>query len=526
MRTGDDLYPMRMEKLCLLSNVAKLLTEVPFGAIMDTNILGKVWLLRMKKRGFLAGFAEWYLDGGALKTLGRTIIIIGIIAALIFYGVGKVQMEQAASAERELRYEAAYEAQQEKEYKALVKEAEKAAKNGTEAPEVPEDASQLVLAKPPKVARNVSNFYGDFFLNYVVWAVLILVVALAVGLLLIKWEKLLAWYLTGGVMKTIGRTLTIIGIIVALVFTSIGVVDMYTKAEAQREEKYATAYEKAQKNELKALQKAAKEAEKAGLEVPEVPESHEGLEVVIEPVALPMDDQVSGFLTTHLLRAIIALVAGVGLGWIVSSIPAWIVALKAAGPRRVIAGAFFWLGAVIAVVFLLLGLVRILGINKSTLPEVGKILFEEYLIWSVIALGSGIAIRWMILKLDETQKHAFESVGLKLRGAGKALFCITLVLFAVLLILTACALVFSKWWLAAGLLIGAVVALACGWVCSLALEALGTTTMIMEPQAKEAEAREFARRNAKVWICPECGTENLRSAVTCSNCSEIKPTHD
>ena len=70
------------------------------------------------------------------------------------------------------------------------------------------------------------------------------------------------------------------------------------------------------------------------------------------------------------------------------------------------------------------------------------------------------------------------------------------------------------------------VALACGWVCSLALEALGTTTMIMEPQAKEAEAREYARRNAKVWICPECGTENLRSAVTCSNCSEIKPTYD
>ena len=66
----------------------------------------------MKKRSVLSGLADWYLDGGALKTIGRTILILGIVFALVWIGIGRVEMDRAATAEQKILYERAFAEQQ------------------------------------------------------------------------------------------------------------------------------------------------------------------------------------------------------------------------------------------------------------------------------------------------------------------------------------------------------------------------------------------------------------------------------
>lgn len=339
-------------------------------------------------------------------------------------------------------------------------------------------------------------------------------------------RKFLDWLLAGGVMKTIGRSVTLLAIIAALVITAIGVVNMYQDAAADRDAAFEKAYTKQQSKEYKAKQKENDKAIKAGQEPPHVlPENVEDYEVENVPVVkLSLDDHIGPFITKWLLWAIVVLAAGILVGWIISNILGWFAAMKAAGPVRVTAGVFLWAGLLIAAGFLIAGLVEILQINKSTLPEVGKILMEKYLVWSVVAAGTGYAINWMILRSGAVQQNAFDSVGLKLRAISKVLFYVTLVAFAALAIATVCMLVLSKWTVAAILGGCAVVALVGGWIGSTALEALGTCTMIMEPQAKEAEAREHARRHAVTWVCPVCGKEHARSVATCE-CGAVKPVH-
>ncbi len=338
-------------------------------------------------------------------------------------------------------------------------------------------------------------------------------------------RKFADWLLAGGVMKTIGRVITLVGIIVALVITAIGVVEMYQAAEADRQVAFDKAYVKQQKKEYKAKQKENDAAIKEGKEPPHVlPENQEDYVVEEVPVVkLSLDDHIGPFLTKYFVWAVVALAAGVFIGWVIGNIPLWLAAMKAAGPVAVIAGALFWLGAVIAACFLLAGLWEILQINKSTLPEVGKILMEKYAIWSVIALGLGIALRWLILNLVKTQRKAYESVGAKLRVISKAIFYVTLCIFPLVVIGAACAAVFSKWALALGVLAGAVALLGAGWLLSLCLEALGTCSLIMAPQVQEAEAREHAYRHATTWICPVCGLEHANSVGACPECGAVRP---
>lgn len=340
-------------------------------------------------------------------------------------------------------------------------------------------------------------------------------------------RKFMDWLLAGGVMKTIGRCVTLVAIIAALVITGIGVVKMYQAAEADRVVAFEKAYTRQQSKEYKAKQKENDKAIKAGEEPPhDLPENVEDYVVEDVPVVkLSLDDHIGPFITQWLVWAIAVLAVGILIGWIISNVLGWFAAMKAAGPVRVTAGAFLWAGLLIAAAFLIAGLIEILQINKSTLPEVGKILMEKYLVWSVVAAGTGYAINWMILRSVQTQTNAFEGVGVKLRGVGKALFYLTLVAFAALVIVAVCMLVLSKWTLAAILAGCAVAVLVGGWIGSIALEALGTCTMIMEPQAKEAEAREYARRHADSWVCPVCGKEHARHVVTC-DCGGVKPVHD
>ncbi|MBR3765136.1 MAG: hypothetical protein IKK57_11390 [Clostridia bacterium] len=330
-------------------------------------------------------------------------------------------------------------------------------------------------------------------------------------------------------MKTIGRVIMLVGIIAALVITGFGVVDMYKAAAADREVAYEKAYVKQQKKEYKAAKKANDDAEKAGEELPypNLPATQEEWEVVELPVVkLSFDDHIGPFITGFVSWAILVLAGSIFIGWCIGSIPAWIAGMKAAGPVRVIAGAIFWAGVVIAVCFVGAGLLRILKINKSTLPEVGKILFEEYAVYGVIAIGSGFAIRWFILNLVDTQRKAFDRTGSKLRFVARCLFCLTLIAFAALVIAGLCTLCYSKWAVGIGVLVGAVAVLVGGWVGSLALEALGTCTLIMEPQVRAAEEREHDMRNAVIWVCPVCGQENARSIGECVKCGETKPVRE
>lgn len=341
-------------------------------------------------------------------------------------------------------------------------------------------------------------------------------------------RKFTDWLTAGGMMKCIGRTITLIAIIAALVITGVGVVNMYQDAEADRVVAYDKAYTKQQSKEYKALKKENDKAIKEGLEPPhDLPENVEDYQVVELPVVkLSLDDHVGPFITKYIVWAVVVLAAGIFLGWVVSNVADWIKAMIAAGFVRVIAGVFLWAGLVIAAVLVIMGLVRILQINKSTLPEVGKILMEGYVFWAVIAAGVGYALQWMILKAHSTQQRAFEGVGGKLRLWGRALFYLTLVAFAALVITALCLATLTQWMNVLWTAIAAVAVLACGWCGSLILEALGTCTMIMEPQVKEAEARAHALRHADTWVCPSCGNIVARHMATCEQCGEAKPVHE
>ncbi len=462
-------------------------------------------------------------DDNGLKGVGRLLIVTGLVIALVWTGIGQIEKNQAAFDEREMLYERAYVEQQEKDYKKLDSAAKAAARKGEEPPYVPASASELTLEKPPKVLVEDDNYSGTYILNYALPAYVVMGLLVVLGFVLCNTDKVTAWFAQGGVMKKIGRTLTVLGVIVAIVFAAMGVVNMYEDATEAQQLKYYKKYIKQQDKEFTALEKAARAAEKAGEPAPDMPEDASGIVTAVEPVELSLDDHITGFITGCFFHALIALVAGIGSGWIVSNVVDWFKALVKAGPRRVIAGVCFWIGALVAVYFLAIGLIRILQIEKSTLPAVGEILMSEYVIWSVVALGIGVALRWMILKLPSTVNDTFGSVGSKLRFSGRALFVLTLVAVPVMLILAATMLITGKWMMGAAMILGTVVVFACGWVGSLVLDSLGTSTMIMEPQAQAAEAREHARRNASTWVCENCGTVNPRSAVTCSECGDTKP---
>lgn len=329
-------------------------------------------------------------------------------------------------------------------------------------------------------------------------------------------KKFLDWLTDGGAMKMIGRIVMLVGIIAALVIVGIGVKEMYAAAIVERDEDYVKAYEKQQKSELKAMEKENRAAEKAGEELPHVlPESYKDI-VLAEPpvVKLDLEEHLGDFVTGYLGWAIIPLAAGIFLGWVIGNLVPWFKAMQAAGPVRVTAGAFFWGGVVIAAGFLLAGLWHILNINSSTLPEVGAILTENYLIWSVAALGCGFGVQRAILKTGKEREAIFAVE--KGNTIGKYAF---LVLFiAAPFVVTACVMAAIRF----GWVVGLIALLVYGIVLAGAWMLSGTCPLIRTQEEIEAER---ARRARTSWICDECGTENPRSVATCSKCSAIKPEH-
>lgn len=330
-------------------------------------------------------------------------------------------------------------------------------------------------------------------------------------------RKFIDWFLSGGVMKTIGRGFLLVGIVAALVIAGMGFADMYTKAVEAREVAQEKAYTKAQKNEFNKRERANKTATRNGEELPypDLPATmEEYTPEVVEKVKLDLEAQLGGFITGYLGWALLPLVAGIFLNWILGNIIPWFQAMKAAGPVRVTAGAIFWISVVIAAVFLVVGLWEILNIRKSTLPEVGKILMEKYLIWSALALGCGYGIQQVILKFGKTHEAVFASE--KFNAATKWLYLI--VLFAWPFVVAGCViLAILKGWVP-GVIALAVygVLLVAAWLVS------GVCPFV---RTKEEIAADAERRARTSWVCESCGMENPRSAALCDQCGAVKPTH-
>ena len=332
------------------------------------------------------------------------------------------------------------------------------------------------------------------------------------------------WYTDGGVLKMIGRTFLLIGIIIALAFASVGYVNMLNTRSADQAAKYEENVKKAQDRAYKQLVKDAKTAEKNGEVPPEIPEDASMIEVEVKPVELDLTNYLSEYLATDFIRAVAALVAGIALCWFFCNVERMYRTLVTTELRRLVAEAIFWIGALIALVIAAQGVMRIMGITKSTLAQVGEVLMKEYIVWSVVALGSGIALRWLILNLGRTTDGAFEHVGVKLTKIGKALFVLAVILFLFGLLAAVALGILYGWVAAIVCAVAACALLATGWICGLALNALGTCTMIMEPQAKEALDREARRRSARDWVCPKCGKIQPINVAVCE-CGEAKPTH-
>ena len=116
------------------------------------------------------------------------------------------------------------------------------------------------------------------------------------------------WYTDGGVLKMIGRTFLLIGIIIALAFASVGYVNMLNTRNADQAAKYEENVKKAQDRAYKQLVKDAKTAEKNGEVPPEIPEDASMIEVEVKPVELDLTNYLSEYLATDFIRAVAALV--------------------------------------------------------------------------------------------------------------------------------------------------------------------------------------------------------------------------
>lgn len=336
---------------------------------------------------------------------------------------------------------------------------------------------------------------------------------------IMKKASFCARFTEGGILKMISRAVLTISIIVALVFAGIGLSDILSTREADEAAATAKKITTAQEKEYKALQKAA---EKDGTEMTVSDPSE--IEVEVEPVVYNLGDYFGAYFGGYLIWSLVSIAAGVALSIFISRLNEIAAALKKAGPRRVIAGFCFWVGTIVAAVFAVLGIVHVLLINKSTLPAIGEILMKEYLVWAVLAFGVGLALHWLILNLGRTKDSAFTSVGLKLTKIGKAIFTLAVALFPFAVIASIVAWILTGWLNGVIGLVSACALLAAGWIAGLALNALGTCTMIMEPQAQEAMDREAAHRTAKDWVCPDCGKVHPIYVAQCEDCGTAKPS--
>lgn len=177
----------------------------------------------MDNRSIFRKFADWLMEGGIMKMIGRVVMLVGIIAALVIVGIGVKEMYADAIVARDEAYQKAYEKQQKNEYKALEKENKAAVKAGEEPPHVlPESYLELVPQQLPVVKLDLEDHMGDFVTGYLGWAIIPLAAGIFLGWVignLVPWFK--AMQAAGPVRVTAGAIFWA-GVIIAAGFLLAG----------------------------------------------------------------------------------------------------------------------------------------------------------------------------------------------------------------------------------------------------------------------------------------------------------------
>ena len=354
-------------------------------------------------------------------------------------------------------------------------------------------------------------------------------------------KNFVEWLKELGVLKIIARLIMVAGVIVALVFAGLGVDNMLkTRAadEAVQTEKKIVA---AQNAEIKKRQAAAKAEAKAAEEAAAAAAAEQGIEYVpteyvpeeidpstievnIQPVSLPLDEYIGGLFAGYLVWSAVTVIAAIALSSFVSNLKNYYDAMCKAGVRRCVAGTFFWVGTIAALVVLVLGCWDVLTMEgkKLTLIDVWERLRLVYLPWVAVAFGGGLAIRLLILHLSPVTERTFQDVGLKLMAISRRYFQIALCVFPFALVASVVLLLMAGWLPGVICLASVCAAMLVSWVMSVALNALGTCTMIMEPQAQAAFDAQHALRNATEWNCPVCGSVHPNHVGRCPECGALR----
>lgn len=354
-------------------------------------------------------------------------------------------------------------------------------------------------------------------------------------------KSFVAWLKEQGVLKIISRLIMLAGLVAALVIAGMGIANMLdTRAadEATATEKKVVAAQNAEAKkrkaaaeaEAKAAEAAAKAAaEEQGVEyvpaeIAPVEIDPTTIEVSIEPVTLSLDKYVGTLFSGYLVWSGVVLIASIAVSSFVADLKNKYEALRAAGPRRVTAGTFFWVGTIAALVVLGFGCWHVLhlDIKKPTLVDVWEILRKQYLPWVVALFGTGLTLKLMILHLTPVTERTFDRVGVKLLSISRRFFQIALVLFAFGLVASIVVMCLTGLLPGAICLVSVCAAMLVSWVLSVALHALGTCTMIMEPQAQEAFEHQEAVRNATDWTCPVCATVHPNHVGRCPKCGALR----
>lgn len=356
-----------------------------------------------------------HLDDGAVKTLGRLIVVVGVICGLVWMTLGMIEKNQAAAYESAVLYARDLTTQQERDFTTQQRTAAAAVKKGERPAYVPETSDELYkLSKAIKKTISDDNYVGAYMLEHALPSYVLIAVSVVLGCALCCHDRLRAWFTAGGGLCTLGRLVMVACLIGAVVIAVQGVETLYTDAQAEHQQEYAEKYARRQQTELKNLQKEAAAAEKAGEEPPVVPETAEEIVTAIKPIELPMEDYTMPFITGPVFKAVLVAAAGFLASWILSNIAGWCKAFAAGWPKRSIAGVVFVAGALAAAYLLLSGVWRVMQIESSTLPEIGRILLFDHVVWAVLALAAGTAVAWIIGA--EPQDHSDEPVRVRVES--------------------------------------------------------------------------------------------------------------
>jgi len=215
-----------------------------------------------------------------------------------------------------------------------------------------------------------------------------------------------AWIRENGALKAASRLILIVGVVVALVLTGFGFVDMLKARSVDEYEATQKKIVSEQKKEAKKLKAAAEKEAKAnaapGEEIPKIEIDYTTIEVNVPAVKKPLEDYFPGFITGYLGWIFISLVSGVALSTFVGNLKDMYLSLKKAGPYRILAGVAFWVGVIIAAVIACFGIAHILEMEKCIFQEVLMTLVKNYLVWSLLAVVVGFVVKRVILMISYT----------------------------------------------------------------------------------------------------------------------------